>query len=290
MIDSVEIMERIKVIKPLSHAAHQVLGVMGRRDREPQEICTIIENDSALTAAVLRFVNSAQFNLRRELLTVKDAVAYLGETRVIAIALAAAGKSFFNAELRGYHGSRGDLGRHCLFAAIASRELAHFTFGAVDPGVAFTAGLLHDLGKATISDFLEGKTDDILAELDYGEGIDFIAAERRHLGTTHCEVGYELANHWEIPYPLTIGIRHHHTPRDAEPCDQSMAFVIHVADMLAMANGICSKADCLNYAVDRTYTELMMIDAEQLAKVTKKVKKEWQIAAGLMFNEPADGS
>lgn len=285
MIDSVSIQERIKVLPPLSHSASRLLSVMGRRYHQVTDIVNVVEHDSALTAAVLRMVNSAAFSLSREVLTVKDAVAYLGDTKIVSIAMAATGGDIFNAELKGYRGSRGDLGRHCLYTALVSRELARHSRGGVDPGVAFTSGLLHDIGKAMISDFLGDSTDDILASLENKELPDYRAAEQKHLGTDHCEAGYEMANHWGLPFALRVGIKYHHTPFDAIGEEKPMAHVIHLADMLVMMQGHGTGADTLYYSLDSGYLEFVKIPTGELEQVVLNLQDEFQRTAELLFGE-----
>jgi len=153
-VSSEEILKSIKSVPALSPGAGQLLDVLGSGQYEISDIVKVIENDSALTVNVLKVVNSASMGMRREITSVHQAAAFLGDTKVIGIALASAGGDTFNADLAGYHGDRGMLGKHCLWVALAARELSRHTDGVVDKGVAFTAGLLHDIGKAVISDYM----------------------------------------------------------------------------------------------------------------------------------------
>ena len=116
-VNTQEILDSVNSVPALSAGATQLLNVMGGAKYEVSDIVRVIENDSALTANVLRVVNSAALGLRREITTVHEAVAYLGDTKVIGIALASSTGDTFNKELPGYHGDRGDLGRHCLWVA-----------------------------------------------------------------------------------------------------------------------------------------------------------------------------
>lgn len=283
MLDSMTIQERVKVMPPLSTGAGELLSVMTRKNRELDTIVSAIERDSALTAGVLRMVNSAAFALTREIRTVREAVAFLGELKIVGIAMAAAGKDTFNDELTGYRGSRGDLGRHCLLAAMTARELCRFTRGAVDAGVAYTSALLHDIGKVIISDYLDRATDAIFASLQNESMPDFRAAEQKFLGTDHCDCGYEIANEWNLPRELMVGIKYHHIPGDAEPQDQPLAYVVHLADMMTIMHGVGTGIDTQHYSLDRSYVDHVRVSDEELEGLVPGLQEEFEGTAGVLF-------
>jgi putative nucleotidyltransferase with HDIG domain len=269
--ESVDVVAAVEKIAPLSPAASRLVGLLGRGEREPAEIVEIINSDAALTAAVLRGVNAAELRLSRTIHTVREAVAYLGEVRVAGLALAMAGKTLFNSELRGYQGSRGDLARHSLYVALAARELAAHTLGRVDPGLAFTVGLLHDLGKAVISDHLAQVADDIVTGLDHGELPDFLSGERERLGCDHVGAGVALAHHWRLPFALVPPIAHHHAPFDAEPEYQPLACVVHLADMLAYGHGAGTGLDGAAYRLEPRYQHWVIVDETTLGHLIADV-------------------
>ncbi len=282
-INSEEILESVKSVPALSPGASQLLDVLGSGQYEIPDIVRVIENDSALTVNVLKVVNSAAMGLRREMESVHQAVAFLGDTKVIGIALASAGGETFNAELAGYHGDRGMLGRHCLWVAIAARELARHTDGLVDRGVAFTAGLLHDIGKAVISDFMVDLVPKIMEKCGPETEPDHLGAEREVMGTDHCEVGYRLARHWKMPESLIAGIEHHHQPAEASEEFRAMAYVIHLADTLAMMQGVGTGMDDLQYKFDVRYEEYVKLDTNALDGLALDVQIDFNATAEALF-------
>ena len=76
----------------------------------------------------------------------------------VGVAICVSTSIIYQMPLDGYESPEGELWDHSLRSAIACRELAKFTKGKVNPGLAFTAGLLHDIGKSIISEFLFGST------------------------------------------------------------------------------------------------------------------------------------
>ncbi len=282
-VSSSEILKSVKNIPALSPGAGQLLDVLGSGNYEVADIVMVIENDSALTVNVLKVVNSAAMGMRREITSVHQAVTFLGDTKVIGIALASSGGETFNAELAGYHGDRGMLGRHCLWVALAARELSRYTGGKVDGAVAFTAGLLHDIGKAVISDFMVDLVPAIMKQSSNEAEPDHLSAEREIMGTDHCEVGCELAKRWKMPESLIAGIQYHHNPIDAPEKYQAMSYVIHLADTLAMMQGVGTGVDDMQYKFDVAYENHVQVESSALEGLAFDVQIDFNATAEALF-------
>jgi len=280
-----EILDSVKTVPALSPGASRLLQVVGTGDYDVADIVKVIESDSALTANVLKVVNSAAMGLRREMTSVHQAVAFLGETKIIGIALTSSGGTTFNAELKGYAGSRGDLGRHCLWVAIAARELARHTGGRVDGAAAFTSGLLHDIGKVVISDFMAEVMPRIVARASDEAFGDHLEAEHQVLGTDHCEVGRYLAVGWKMPESLLCGIEHHHRPEAAPEDCRAMTYVIHLADTLAQMQGIGTGVDDMQYELKPGYTEYVQLDSAGLEALVLDTQIDYSATAEALFGD-----
>ncbi len=280
-----EILKSVKNVPALSPGAGQLMGILGSGRYEIADVVRVIENDPALTVNVLRVVNSAAMGLRREIDSVQQAVAYLGETKIIGIALVSSGGATFNADLVGYQGDRGMLGRHSLWVAIAARELSRYTEGAVDGGVAFTAGLLHDIGKAVISDYMVERVPEILqaVEAEAETEADHLGAERSIIGVDHCEVGKALAQHWGMPESLLMGLEYHHDPAEAPEKSRPLAYIIHLADMLAMMQGVGTGVDDMRYKFDGKYEEYVKIGPSALEGLVLDVQIDYRATAKALF-------
>ncbi len=283
------ILGRIHSLRPLSPGLHQVLAVVLRADYSLSEVTSIVERDPAVVAGVLRVVNSAAYGLGREITSVSQAISLLGEKMVLGIALAACGEEVFDAPLKGYASSRGDLGRHSLWTAICARELVRLASSSVDSGAAFTAGLLHDIGKVVISDFLVGSAAELLEELDTAKVQSFREAELLHLDIDHCRAGALLARHWNLPEPLLSAIEFHHEPERAEPEQRTLVCVVHLANALACCNGFGTGLDALANPLLPVVTEYLPVDPQLLDAVTIATQKEFAKTAPTMFSAPGVG-
>jgi putative nucleotidyltransferase with HDIG domain len=283
MIDPKELVEKVRDIKPLSEATRKLLVLMGQPNHQIRDLVRIVENEPALTANVLRVANSATFALNRKLATLAEAASYLGYMHIVGIALATSGQEVYNAELKGYDGSRGDLGRHCLWTALAAKELAGLA-DDVNRGIAFTSALLHDIGKVVISDFLPDYAAEMAQRLKTADVSDYLAAEREVLGTDHCAVGCLLAEHWQLPESLQMGIAHHHSPREADAEWQTTVYVVHMADMMAMMSGHGTGTDAILYALDSHYADHVNITPDRLDAMMLDLQVEFQRTAPLLFD------
>ncbi len=166
----------------------------------------------------------------------------------------------FNRPLFGYESKKGELWAHGLLTAIAANELAAITEYNIPQGVAYTAGILHDVGKSILSKFLTGSATEILKKIDRGEAGDYLDAEMQMVGADHCSIGGELAKHWNLPPQLQAAIAHHHNPSSAEEQYRPLAYVIHLSDMIAMSGGSGTGSDSLGYVLDKNYTDYIPID------------------------------
>jgi len=179
----------------LADAPHVQLG----------ELAELIESDPALTGKILRLANSAQLGMVRPVTTVMRAVATMG---LAAVKSAVLSIGVFEAFEGGQVPTdRKPLWVHSLGVACGAADLARLT-SRIDPELAFTAGLLHDIGKIGIA---------AVAKADYQELADRARAgrvpverlERERFGIDHIECGRILARRWNLPTVLEHVVRWH---------------------------------------------------------------------------------
>ncbi len=218
-------------VKPLSTAAVNLSALLATPGFSIDDVEGVIRSDPALTAAVLRTVNSAAFGVRRTVGTVKHATALLGNRRVAEIALGAAFSETLPTELAGYGMPSAAFWDHCNAVAAIAESLARTTNGA-KPDETYTAALLHDLGKLVVASHLADHLQPVLGSLR--QGTPLVVAERIVLGIDHAEIGATLAERWGLPPAITQAIRWHHEPDDLpEGVDQRVVDLVHVANGLA---------------------------------------------------------
>ncbi len=176
-----------------------------------------------------REVNSAFFAGSEPVKDLGEAVVRLGFAQIYQlVAVVCWTRSL--APARGDDGSYGlHLWTHSVSAAIAAELLAK-DFGA-EPSEAFTAGLLHDIGKVVLADALGSKYVELSEELDSQQPYP-VQTEKKLLGVEHCEVGGRLLARWKFPAPIVAAIWNHHNPAKAKP-HQKLAALIYWSDLVA---------------------------------------------------------
>lgn len=203
-----------------------------------------IAQDHSLTACVLRLANSAYYGLSRQVDDLQEAVVVLGMRSVRNLAIVASTYPWMSVALKGYGLAPKMMWTHSFAVGVASQLLARKS-GKCDEDVAFTAGLLHNLGKLAMSIWLEKR---LTAMLQYAarENMTFDAVERRLFGYDHAEVGAYLGESWNLPPRLVAAIRWHHNPDGADPHDP-IVDCVHVGDYFTMSLGFGLGADGLRY-------------------------------------------
>jgi len=224
----------IQELPTLPLLAQKLQEVMEDPLSSAEDAARIIEADQSLAAKVLSLVNSAYYGLPREITKISQAVPLLGFRATSQIALGISVINLFN-EKGVKKFDREGLWRHSIACAICAQMIAKKA-GYSRPEDCFSGGLLHDIGKLVLDQFLHEELALILSETEKGE-ISFLDAERSHLGIDHAVIGEWLARKWKLPLPVVVSIRHHH-----EPVEQREGFSMSqdcVVDIVRLADTIC---------------------------------------------------
>jgi len=279
------ILEKVNHIPPLSESAEKLIQMMGDPNHDVQSVLNIVQTDSALTTKVLTMVNSAAFALREPITSIARAVSYLGDKKILSIALEFCVNDLFQKPLEGYEGKQGALWEHNLCVAIASKEIARFAKNEISPDIAYTGGILHDMGKSILSDYLKGKVAECVTEINEGNAADYLAAEEKILGTNHCIVGSNMARSWGLPSPLPEIIENHHHPAESDLKIRNVVYAVHLGDIIAMNVAADMGSDVLQYRLDENYTEHIEISPESMPKILLKVAEEYNKTKSLLLGE-----
>lgn len=282
-MDLKEIVKAIKRLSPLSPSATRLLALIQSPDSDFEQVTRIVEYDGALTANVLKVVNSSAFGLGHQVSSVSRAVNFLGEKMITGIAIASCAPEVYNSELEGYAAQRGQLWQHSLLTAIASREIAKYSSRELQPEKAFTAGILHDIGKSVLSQYLAGETLNLMSAMESCAVQDFIEAERLALETDHSEAGMVLGMHWNLPDELLAVVRHHHEPAKAQDEHRALVYCVHLGDAMAQMQGVGTGADTLQYELAPDVSDYFDIDEETFQTIFMDVGLEFDKSRACFF-------
>ena len=217
-----------------------------------QRIADIAAKDPALTAKLLQLSNSAFFGINRTVNSASEAVQFLGVGVIQSLALAI---PLFN----GFDRRKcpafplDQIWNHSVQTGVIARRLAREQ-SETSPLAeqAFTAGLLHDIGKLILADSLPKEYGAILAEArERSEPL--MLAEKRGFEATHAEVGGYLLALWGLPFPMVEAVAHHHEPGRAQGAGFDLTGIIHVANTLQHERA--KQPDLVSSPIDLDYIQ-----------------------------------
>jgi putative nucleotidyltransferase with HDIG domain len=210
----------------------RILEVTRRPDAGLRDLARIVHADQALAGKLLRLANSAFYGQSEPVTDLDRAVALLGFNAVRQLALSlGVFDSLYRPLAHDEFFDRARFWEHCFVVAVVSRELA--VAGRQDGGAAFTAGLLHDVGKLFLDRYQPDEFRQVVERVRETGGA-FREAEQALLQVAHDEVGALLLAHWKLPTVLVEAARAHHDPTaSAEP----LGGVVYLANELTHTAG-----------------------------------------------------
>ncbi|HVM60255.1 MAG TPA: HDOD domain-containing protein [Verrucomicrobiae bacterium] len=215
-------------LPPAPTVQTQLLKLLGDPNADGAEIANILAYDPSLTANVLKVTNSAHFAGREPVQDIHQAVMRLGYTQIYQmVAFVCWAQSMAQPGKEGAPDTR--LWKHSVTAALAAETMAKSADAR--SAVAFTTGLLHDIGKVVLTDVLGADYARVVEELDLQQPYP-LETEKRLIGVEHCEVGGRLLARWGLPVPIIAAVWNHHSPASAKP-HEALASLVCWGDIIA---------------------------------------------------------
>lgn len=223
-----EVLGRLTQLPAIPAAVQEVIDSLNDPQLDTITLVRKIGKDQGLVAGVLRVANSSFYGLQRQVASLQEAIMVLGFSaiRTLVISAGLVGR-LSSVKARAVDQKR--LWEHCFQTAVCARAIAKCT--GRDQEVAFTAGLLHDIGLLAL-DICLPQYAKVLAAARSAPG-KFAETEQAMLGFDHATAGAEVAKRWNFPPVIQDAIRFHHAP-EAAPAEDRLAGIIHLADLMAL--------------------------------------------------------
>lgn len=248
-----EILSRTTDILTLPMVVQEILEITSSANSSAADLTDIIESDPALTTKILTVANSAYYGFVKKVSTISHAVVVLGFQEIQNIALSTSVVQLF--DRRGSEFSS-NLWRHSFAVGVASRMIASYLNLKMD-GKYFVGGLLHDVGKIFLSQYLPGPFSQLLSVLDAPENTaTYHALEQEIFGISHAEIGGALLANWMFPTDICAAVTHHHDP-GAAGHDPAFVVCVHVADLLCSVRGLTPLNDNYFLSLDPHALEVL---------------------------------
>jgi putative nucleotidyltransferase with HDIG domain len=199
-----DLIKRAGDLKVLPMVARKLIETLSDDRCDTSSMSEIIEKDQTITARVLKISNSSLYGLRQEVISMQHAVFVLGFKTIRSLVLSISTRSLY----KKFGMTEQMMWDHSVGAAIAARMIS-MGLGKDMEDIAFTGGLMHDLGKVIMNNETPESFAGVMMNM-YNEGLDSITAEEEVYGYNHTEVGSKVIAKWGLSHALIGILEKHH--------------------------------------------------------------------------------
>jgi putative nucleotidyltransferase with HDIG domain len=270
-----EMVAKAKDLPPVSHAALKLVSLLDQPAISNEDVVRVLKHDGVLTAKLLRSCNSPAWGFEEPVASVDQAVLLLGHQQILHVVLSLTFGGAMSVSLPAYSVEAEELWRHALITAVAAEILVKngADVGAEAP-VAFTAGLLHDIGKLVIAQFLSPEAREAVCKLIEEKGLARVEAEKSVLGADHCETGARLLQVWRVPEEIVEAVANHHRPA-VEP-RAALSTLVHVANCVAHLAGSAPGWEAYAMRASNAPAEALGLSGESLEGMIISVRDSFE--------------
>jgi HD-like signal output (HDOD) protein len=261
------ILRHMKDLPPIPQTVFKAREIMGNPDSDFKELSNLFETDQAIAAKILKLANSPYYGYSGKITSIQRASVILGHKTLVELLTVIGTAGLLGNKLEGYWLDSGALWKHSLAVAFGSRIIANTIKPALSND-AFTSGLIHDVGKLILDQHIKERWE-LFEEFMADSEHTFLDAEKKILDLDHAEVASEVCKKWNIPEPLTVAIRYHHHPSQSNGSE--LAYIVHVADAIAMMTSLGMGIDGTLYQMDDTAMGFLNLREENLNDIMGKV-------------------
>jgi len=222
-------LDRVEHLPPTPTLLVKLIGLFSQPDHDVDEVVGLMAHDPALTMEVLRRCNSSFFGSDAVVTDINEAVFRLGFYEVYRISVALFGLQAVSAAKLTTSIEIEKLWRHSAYTAIAGGALGRELHES--EGTAFTAGLLHDVGKIVLATAEGHKYAELLRQHGFS-GNGLYDAEKLAFGINHGEVGAKLLERWGVPDEVSVPVLCHHQLHWSDP-HAGTAAIVNLANLMA---------------------------------------------------------
>ena len=278
----IEVLDRVESLPSLSSVVVEFLELARREYFTAKDFENVLSKDQALVARLLKVANSGLYGRSRTIHSIPEAVVLIGleSLKKIVFAVSAEGLTRRRLDNYPYHPDHG-FWVHSLGMGHVARVLADASPAANLRGEeAFVAGLLHDVGKLVIDEFLEFD----------GRNPVTREQERAAVGLDHAELGGFILRQWNLPESITCCVLHHHDPSAAAGWVLG-ATVLSLAEEISGCWGL-GHEDPVDLSMDlpverfRPFLDRLGIPEDKWGQVVWEIQQNMSGLAGLFESDP----
>lgn len=266
MIPVCKLVEGIEALPPLSETVPRIMALLRDEKSNIADFEAVAQSDPSIATNLLKVANSPFYGSSSPVSRLSAAVARVGFKCVFDVVMATSYRKAIPARIPGYGLSAPDFWLHSTATAVYAESLGR-ELRLKCSGIGYTAGLLHDVGKLVIGEFLAREC----AENSWGE-FGTAAEERELLGSNHSDIGLEISVRWNLPIEIAHACRWHHEPDKAgDAVYADLVALIHVADFMANQAGF-NGGGAVAETLDRSILKRFSMTEEMMERIMEELK------------------
>ncbi len=226
-----KVINGLQTLPAIPETYFEIEQELQKEDFSLKMVAEIINKDSVMSAKILQLVNSAFFGLPANLTEIESAVNLLGANTIKTLILYVQLFASFNID-KETKNLLNEIWVHSLKVARNSKKIILAFDGNKDEvNTAYTAGLLHDIGKIVV--FSNNEYRESVFEIREKLGLDYIDAEQKVMQTTHAEIGGYLLSLWGLPERIVEAVLFHHSIQNNFYYKMNVVTAVHLANSLS---------------------------------------------------------
>ena len=269
-------------IATLPEVTVRIIEIVEDPNSTARDLHQVIKTDPALSAKVLKVVNSAFYGLPGQIASVDRAIVLLGMSAVKNISVAASIARLFKSGRMSEQFTARDLWRHSVAVAVAARMLAKASGQPAGLDEVFLAGLIHDIGILVERQAFGELLTEVITRCAAGEG-RFGDLETQIIGADHQAFGDALTTKWRFPRHLRAVVGFHHTPERLSAELQKLGYLVYIADMICCRQKLGFYQTSEGLELGEELLETVGISADQLEGINENLQQELDDAEHMLI-------
>ncbi|MDY6905467.1 MAG: HDOD domain-containing protein [Thermodesulfobacteriota bacterium] len=237
-VNADQILSRVRKIRTTPHIIAKVNNLVADPATSVTGLAKLIKSDQAITSKILQVINSPYYGLHRKISAIPTAINYLGFDTVKKLCIGISSYEYLNQKDTPFVFDRKKFWDHSVGVASLARQIAKVS-GYESPEDAFVAGLLHDVGKAVLSEYAP----DIFVDAFIyaaNEKIPFQQAEKITIGLNHAQCGGQVLSKWRLSGLIVeSALYHHHSVQQIQSShhvtEKLIVFAVKLANVMCKA-------------------------------------------------------
>ncbi|MGL1935452.1 MAG: HDOD domain-containing protein [Fibrobacterales bacterium] len=227
--------DNLDQVSSLPTIISKVLKVVNHPRSAAEDVAWYIEKDIGLASKVLKMANSSYYGIPKTIGSVHSSVVILGFNTLKSIVLSTSVKKLFPDESKVPHFNLKKFWKHSIEVAMISKYLAKVSSSSIDDEIAFSSGLLHEVGLLVIDQFSPEAFVEVI-DMVQKESCTLVAAEERTMGITHLTINKMLFDKWGLPEALSTPIHNHMTLNESIE-HRTASYILHLANHISYLRG-----------------------------------------------------